>query len=91
MPRRPCLICGQLASGSYCDRHRRGGSIRAWRNLRAQAVSRDGHRCVERGATERLAAHHVVPVAEGGVNTLDNLAVLCKGCHGAVHRSGVAP
>ena len=30
--------------------------------------------------------HHVKPLAEGGSNDLENLAVLCRGCHIEAHR-----
>jgi hypothetical protein len=30
-------------------------------------------------------AHHIVPIAVGGLDTLDNLASLCDECHGSVH------
>jgi 5-methylcytosine-specific restriction endonuclease McrA len=92
MPRRPCLVCGTLASGSYCTRHApksgsrawAGGSTRAWRNLRAQALQRDG-RCVKCGARDQLAVHHVVPLAEGGALGLDGLTTLCEPCHRVAH------
>lgn len=94
MPLRPCIRCGHLSHGSYCPAHqpvkRPSPSSRAtdrpgWKQLRAAALARD-ERCVRCGRTDRLAAHHVVPVAEGGVNTLDNLTILCERCHRAAHR-----
>lgn len=93
MPRRPCIVCGTLATGTYCPRHApkpgsrawAGGSTRAWRALRWQALQRDGHRCVRCGKRGQLAVHHVVPLAEEGVLTLDNLTVLCEPCHRAAH------
>lgn len=93
MPRRPCIVCGTLATGTYCPRHApqsgsrawRGGSTRAWRTLRAQVLQRDGHRCVQCGSPGPLAVHHVVPVAEGGAMSLDNLTILCEPCHRAAH------
>jgi 5-methylcytosine-specific restriction endonuclease McrA len=33
-----------------------------------------------------LEVHHVVPKAEGGVDTIDNLATLCESCDGRAHR-----
>lgn len=29
--------------------------------------------------------HHILPVSEGGENTLDNLIALCHDCHVAIH------
>jgi len=97
MPKRACLICGRLSEASRCPAHagpwaQRSPSSRAtarpgWNRLRALALMRDGSRCVRCGATEGLAAHHVVPVAEGGTMALDNLTTLCERCHrGAHHR-----
>jgi len=94
MTSRPCIVCGTLAAGSYCDRHApkpgsrawRGGSTRQWRQLRAQALQRDGDRCVKCGARDQLAVHHVVPLAEGGALGLDGLTTLCEPCHHAAHR-----
>jgi 5-methylcytosine-specific restriction endonuclease McrA len=94
MPSRPCLVCGQLATGSRCSAHQpassgskawAGGSTRAWRTVRAQALQRDGDRCVRCGATSPLVVHHLVPLAEGGTMALDGLATLCEPCHHAAH------
>lgn len=100
MPRRPCLRCGQLAAnGSYCPRHtpvkRPSPSSRAtarpgWGALRARALLRDGHACRRCGHTAGLAVHHVVSVAEGGTNTLDNCLTLCARCHGDAHGPAAA-
>lgn len=61
-----------------------------WDRLRKQALLRDGHRCVRCGNTEPLAAHHVVPVAEGGTMTLDNVTTLCEHCHRTAHHKPAA-
>jgi len=31
--------------------------------------------------------HHVVPLDAGGTNTLDNVRMLCAGCHVETHRA----
>lgn len=54
--------------------------------LKKRLVLREGGRCQDCGATaegvgEPLHAHHVVPQALGGSNTLDNLRLLCPDCH----------
>ena len=93
-------LCGVLTDGSYCPAHQRPAwaqrspSSRAtarpgWNKLRARALRRDGQ-CVRCGATERLAVHHRVPVAEGGAMSLDNLSVLCEDCHGDAHGRSAA-
>lgn len=94
MPQRPCLKCGALiSSGSYCPPHkprqyRRRGElpVRAWRELRAQVLARDGAACTSCGATEELEAHHIVPRAEGGPDVIENLTTLCGNCHRGLHR-----
>lgn len=94
MPSRPCIVCGTLATGTYCPAHApkqgsrawRGGSTRQWRALRLEALSRDGHRCVRCGRPDRLAVHHLVPLAESGTMALDGLTTLCKPCHHAAHQ-----
>jgi 5-methylcytosine-specific restriction endonuclease McrA len=86
MPRRACLVCGALTSGSYCPRHRkRNGSTRRWRELRVRALIRAGSRCERCGSRDKLHAHHLVPVEAGGRDQLRNLQVLCEGCHKSEH------
>ena len=33
-----------------------------------------------------LDAHHVIPLEEGGPNTLDNLVCVCRSCHRRIHK-----
>ncbi|MGH0035717.1 MAG: HNH endonuclease [Myxococcota bacterium] len=33
-------------------------------------------------------AHHIVPVHQGGPDTVDNCVVLCEPCHHRVHQDG---
>lgn len=33
-----------------------------------------------------LDAHHIVPLEEGGPNTLDNLICVCRSCHRQIHK-----
>jgi hypothetical protein len=55
-----------------------------WRSTRARTLQRDRYRCqrcnVRKPAVE-LDAHHVLPRAEGGRDTLWNLIALCEPCH----------
>ena len=78
-----------------CAKH--GGTTRTgkprptgsrWQRLRAQALSRDGKRCRRCGASDRLEAHHLVPVSEGGSDKLSNVVTLCRACHLDLHRRG---
>jgi 5-methylcytosine-specific restriction endonuclease McrA len=52
-----------------------------WQTMRKQARIRDGNRCRNCGATERLSVHHIVKARYGGRDTLDNLVTLCASCH----------
>lgn len=55
--------------------------------LRYQVLLRDGHRCVDCGASPaddssvRLEIDHRVPVSRGGSNDIDNLQTLCWACN----------
>lgn len=49
--------------------------------LRAEVWARDGGRCVECGATERLRFDHVIPWSKGGDTAAVNLQLLCEPCN----------
>lgn len=57
----------------------------AWNAMRAKVagivLSRDGHHCRHCGSPERLEIDHIVPIARGGSNHLENLQVLCRPCN----------
>lgn len=42
-------------------------------------------------ATESFSVEHIIPLAEGGDNTLSNLALACQGCNGHKYTKMVAP
>ena len=53
-------------------------------NQWAQRVKeRDGKRCQHEGCGEtlHLEAHHIIPVSQGGLNTLENGVTLCREHH----------
>lgn len=83
MALKPCLRCGRIVNGSTCDPCKRASPYQqpAWRALSHAVVQRDGA-CVECGSTRYLAAHHVIPRAEGGADHPANLTTLCASCHG---------
>lgn len=58
----------------------RGGSTRAWRQLRQRVLQRDGHVCNYCGD---VATHvdHIIPVAAGGTDSMDNLTAACARCN----------
>ena len=85
--KRPCLDCGRLANKSRCRiclsvRNRTNPYLRPeWRKVARAVTARDG-RCVRCGSTHYLSAHHVIPRAQGGPDTPENLVSLCASCHG---------
>jgi hypothetical protein len=56
--------------------------------LQEAARERDGKRCAICGFDWRVQGHHIIPLDQGGPDTLDNIITLCKGCHKSVHNSG---
>ena len=49
--------------------------------LRKATLERDGHSCMKCGAHDALECHHIVAVADGGQDAIDNCATLCQRCH----------
>jgi hypothetical protein len=56
--------------------------------LRRAVFRRDGARCKVPGCRHAtfVDVHHLVPRAEGGTHTLENLMTLCSAHHRAIHR-----
>lgn len=53
-----------------------------WSGLRKQVFVRDGEVCAYCGTTSGpFEIDHVIPLAIGGTNELDNLAVACRPCN----------
>jgi 5-methylcytosine-specific restriction enzyme A len=52
--------------------------------LRHEVFKRDSYKCVECGKTNKettLHADHILPVAQGGKDELENLQTLCQACN----------
>jgi len=54
-------------------------------NPKKEAKRRDNNRCQKCGykpsSTSNIHAHHIVPKAEGGDDSVDNIVTLCSTCH----------
>jgi hypothetical protein len=63
-----------------------------WRRLRRQLRNRADCMCEACGSTDELHMHHIRPWAEYPElrMDLDNLMLLCRGCHIDAHRKGVS-
>ena len=71
------------------SRHHRYSGLakgREWERARQHAFRRAGRRCERCGKAGRLEVHHRLPVSSGGTNASDNLQVLCRTDHIALHR-----
>jgi 5-methylcytosine-specific restriction endonuclease McrA len=57
--------------------------------VRRSVLARAGYRCEAPGCTNPYAIelHHLVPFADGGPHTKENLRVWCHRCHELWHRS----
>jgi predicted restriction endonuclease len=68
---------------------------RRHRQVREAVLERDGYKCraVENGERcdvtdpRKLEAHHLVSLREGGTNTIDNGATLCRRHHRMIERA----
>jgi hypothetical protein len=88
-----CKRCARRG-GSRRGASRRGGRRRepwsssSW-TARAAALVRKVGRCQRCGATEDLVAHHVEydPTRPGVVDSSSPLEVVCRSCHGKLHRA----
>jgi len=60
-----------------------------WRKLRLVVIKRDNYKCANCGSSINLCVHHIVPVRNGGKDTLDNLVTVCNICHPTVERRGM--
>lgn len=50
-------------------------------DMRDEVFERDSHVCLKCGARDDLAIDHIVPLARGGDNRMENLQTLCKRCN----------
>ena len=50
-------------------------------HIRKLIFIRDNYCCVKCGSKKNLEIHHIVPLAKGGSNRLENLQLLCRSCN----------
>ena len=50
-------------------------------HIRKLIFIRDNYCCVKCGSKKNLEIHHIVPLAKGGSNRLENLQLLCRVCN----------
>ncbi|MBE6487028.1 MAG: hypothetical protein E7Z85_09340 [Methanosphaera stadtmanae] len=88
-----CTSCGRVLGDvdfslcPYCGEQlsEREGRQSIPDRIRHEVFKRDGYRCRECGASleegATLEIDHIIPVANGGTNDIDNLQTLCKKCN----------
>ncbi len=54
-------------------------------SFRAYLYKELGDTCYNCGSTDCVEYHHIVPLANGGTNTIKNIVPLCHRCHQATH------
>lgn len=59
-----------------------------WSNLRAEAIARDGGKCVRCGASDWVQVHHVNYRSPLTSCVLDDVETLCRKCHRLEHGFG---
>jgi 5-methylcytosine-specific restriction endonuclease McrA len=56
----------------------------ALRKLKKAVAKRDNYMCAC-GSTTILSVHHIIPLARGGSDTMDNMRLECIVCHNDDH------
>ena len=62
----------------------------AWRQVRNEALKRDGYVCSMCGTGKNLRVHHISYERLGKEGELDDVVTLCEGCHAKVHAVDLA-
>jgi 5-methylcytosine-specific restriction endonuclease McrA len=88
---RPCSGCGILVRSSRCNacvriqgarnpRRRHNKYDYEWQKMSKLARQIQPY-CTKCGSTKDLTADHILSIAQGGLNTLDNISILCRKCN----------
>ncbi|MBI3811464.1 MAG: HNH endonuclease, partial [Nitrospirae bacterium] len=84
---RRCPRCGTEAGAEFLYCPRCGSSLSKNRSriippeVKQAVWVRDGGKCVLCGSRANLHYDHIIPVAKGGGNTVENIQVLCADCN----------
>jgi 5-methylcytosine-specific restriction endonuclease McrA len=75
----------RLAGVTKFDRARAGTLTRVdpatWAKICAYIKNRDGYKCTRCNSPDNLTVDHIIPHANGGQTTYNNLTTLCRDCH----------
>lgn len=75
----------RLAGTNKFDKTRAGTLTRVdpalWAKICAYIKARDGYKCTRCGRADSLTVDHIIPHANGGQTTYNNLTTLCRDCH----------
>jgi len=74
------LIKAKLERQADIQSRRRGFALVRSESYAAVAA-RDGEKCATCGRTDNLTVDHVLAIAKGGSNDIDNLQLLCRSCN----------
>lgn len=58
--------------------------------LRKKLIKKRGHKCELCDYTSHIELHHIIGVAEGGLNVEHNCVLLCPNCHAEADRGEIA-
>ncbi|MFI8237591.1 HNH endonuclease [Streptomyces sp. NPDC085866] len=77
-----CPLCQGAPRRKHPSKNTRkaGAYDYQWQKVRAEAIALQPW-CLFCGKTTDLTGDHIVPLKEGGTNSLDNIRVLCRSCN----------
>lgn len=81
-------IAKEIEEATYKKRRRRATTYTGNKKVRAAVLEKHGAKCKKCGSTDNIHLDHIIPVAAGGDNSIDNLQPLCRSCNSS---KGVKP